>query len=96
MYDNISDSDSDDDEDTMVELLKIQNSNFDYSCTMYSQESSELSLSSFRPTTDYDTITTLSSEYIWKTYHKFDDDEESDIRNNTPMTLDELELDDGL
>ena len=118
VYDNISDSDSDD-EDTMVELLKIQNSNYDYSCTMYSQESSELSLSSCRlnsselrsqefPRTpsasrpelftnpDYDTVSTLSSDYIWKTYHKFDDDEESDIRNNTPMTLDELELDDGL
>ena len=120
VYDNISDSDSDsDDEDTMVELLKIQNSNYDYSCTVYSQESSELSLSSCRlnsselrsqefPRTpsasrpelftnpDYDTVSTLASDYIWKTYHKFDDDEESDIRNNTPMTLDELELDDGL
>ena len=125
VYDNISDSDSDD-EDTMVELLKIQNSNceelrtqqnasavgsgrssrklqrtkfdgvYDYSCTVYTQESSELSLSSCRPTTDYDTVSTLASDYIWKTYHKFDDDEESDIRNNTPMTLDELELDDGL
>lgn len=96
VYDNISDSDSDDDEDTMVELLKIQNSNYDYSCTVYSQESSELSLSSCRPKPDYDTVSTLASDYIWKTYHKFDDDEESDIRNNTPMTLDELELDDGL
>ena len=92
-YDNISDSDSDSDEDTMVELVKIQNSNYDYSCTVYSQESSELSLSSCRPTTDHEN----ASEYIWKTYHKYDEDtEESDIRNNTPMTLDELELYDGL
>jgi hypothetical protein len=119
-YDNISDSDSD--EDTMVELVKIQNSNYDYSlknsgrveegvrgnsgerriasafgsskefCTVYSQESSELSLSSCRPTTDHEN----ASEYIWKTYHKYDDDDESDIRNNTPMTLDELDVYDGL
>jgi hypothetical protein len=94
-YEDISDSDSDSDsdEDTMVELVKIQNSNYDYSCTVYSQESSELSLSSCRPTTDHEN----ASEYIWKTYHKYDEDtEESEVRNNTPMTLDELDLYDGL
>ena len=66
---------------------------YDYSCTVYSQESSELSLSSCRPTTDNEN----ASEYIWKTYHKYDEDtEESEVRNNTPMTLDELDVYDGL
>jgi hypothetical protein len=61
-------------------------------CTVYSQESSELSFSSCRHTTDHEN----ASEYIWKTYHKYDEDtEESDIRNNTPMTLDELDLYNG-